>query len=97
MTIYAKTCICSGFYILLHGLEVHIAVAIYATGHLHGVTSNRLTEILIDQVLERVVVQIVIDGCTGTEFKIGVLGLVDILFQSLVLVKVSIVGVVRLT
>ena len=73
MTINAKSGLGGCIHVFFHGLEIHVAIAINTTGHFHSVTCNSLTEVLIDQVLERVVSQIVIDGCTGTEFEIGIL------------------------
>ena len=86
----------SGFHILLHVGEVHIAVAVYATGHLHGIAGDGLREVLVDHLPVRGIAQVFADGGAGTEFEVGILCVVDVLFQGLILIQVPVVVVVGL-
>ena len=97
MTVYVQTGIGSCLHIVFYGGEVHVAIAVYTTGHLHGVSGYGLGEVLVYQVLKHRLVQIVVYGSTCTQLEVGVLLVVDIILQSLVLIQVTIVVVVRFT
>ena len=97
VTINVESSFGSRFYVFLNGLEVHISVTVYATGHFHSVARNRLGEVLVDHALERSVAEIVGNGCSGTEFEIGILRSIDVIFKSFVIIEVTIVIIVGLT
>ena len=90
----------SGFgsciHVFLDGFEVHVAIAIHTTGHLHGIACHRLGEVGVGHLIDRRFLEIVIDGGSGTEFEVGVLLVVNVLLECLVFIKVSIVVVVGL-
>ena len=95
VTIYAESGFGSRLHVFLHSLEVHIAVAVYDTTHFHGVAGYGLGEVLVVQVSDLFLVEIIGNSSTSTEFEVGVLRSVDVLFQSFVLIKVTIVRVAR--
>ena len=82
-------------HVVLHGGEIHVAIAVHAARHLHGIASNRLCEVLVNQTFVLGVVEIRIYGCTDAEFEIGVLRVINVFFERLILVQVSVVIVVR--
>ena len=96
MTIHIESCISSSIHIFRYCREVHITVTIHTASHFHSIASNSLSEILVSQVLNQRIIQIVVDSSTCTQFKIGILLIIDVILQSLILVQVSVVVVVRL-
>ena len=86
VTIDTESCLGSGLHIVLHGFKVHIAIAIHATCHLHGITGNGLREVLVGHVIDRRFLKILRNGCACTKFEIRILGIVNIIFESLILV-----------
>ena len=97
MSIDVEPSIGSSIHIVLHGGEIHIAAAIYAATHLHSITSYSFREVLVNQAFDCRIVQIVIDGCSGTEFKIRVLRVIYIIFESRILIQISVFIIVRFT
>ena len=95
VTINAESGISGWFHIFLNRLEVHIAVAVYDTTHFHGVAGYGLGEVLVVQVSDLFLIEIIGNSSTSTEFEVGVLRSVDVLFQSFVLIEVTIVRVAR--
>ena len=61
------------FNVLLHGGEIHVAITIHATRHLHGIAGDGFCEVLVGQVLDQRIVKVVVDGRTNTQFEIRVL------------------------
>ena len=94
MAVDAQTGFRGGIHIVLDGREVHVAIAVHATGHLHRIARYSLVEVLVGQVLDKRIVQIVVDRRTGAKLEVGVLVTVDVLLEGLVIIQVSIIGVV---
>ena len=96
VSIDVNTCLCGCFHIVLHLREIHVAVAIHHASHLHGVACHRLGEVGVGHLIDRRFLEILIHGRTSAQLEVGVLGVVNILFQRLVLVQVAVVVVVGL-
>ena len=71
----------------IDGSEIHVAIAIHAACHLHGIAGNSFGEVGVNQLIERTFLIVVIDGCTGTKFEVGVLQVINILLKSLLCCK----------
>ena len=94
MAIDIDACLGSSLDIVLDGVEVHVTIAIDTTGHLHGVAGNGLREVLVDQLVNCRLLEIVVDDGTRSKLEVRILGIIDVLLESLVIVQVTIVVVV---
>ena len=81
MAIDADAGIRGGSNELLDIVEIHVAIAIHATGHLHGVACNGLVGVFTNHVLDQGVVEVL---GSNTQFEIGVLLSIDVLLECLV-------------
>ena len=96
VTIDVDTC-CGGCVdIVFHRIEVHIAIAIHTTCHLHGIACNRLGEIGIGHLVDQSFLEIVIDGCTDAQLEVRVLLIANVILEPLVIIQVAVGIVVRL-
>ena len=94
MTIDADASISGCSHELLYIVEIHIAIAIHATGHLHGVACNGLIGVFTDHILDKGVVEIL---GSNAQFEIRILLIIDVLLECLVFIQVSIIVIIRLS
>ena len=73
MAVNIQTSLSCCIHIVLHGFKIHVTIAIHATGHLHGVTSNSLCEVLVGQFIDRRFFKIVRNGSTYTQLEVWIL------------------------
>ena len=97
MAVNVQSGLGGSLHVALHVGKVHIAVGIHATAHLHGVASHGFGKVLVHQVSECLIGKVIVHGGADAQFKVGVLVIVDVIFQGLIIVEIAIVAIVRFT
>ena len=67
----------------LHVVEIHVTIAIYAAGHLHGVTCNGFAGVLTDHVPDQGIIEVF---GSNAQLEIGILVMVDVFLECFVFI-----------
>ncbi|MPN64756.1 hypothetical protein SDC9_212533 [bioreactor metagenome] len=91
MSVYTYTGSDCRIYKISNGTEIHGPVAAHTARHFHFIACNSLREIIIDNRLNRAVVQIIIGTDSKSQFEVRILPIINILLEWQIILQVSVI------
>lgn len=72
-----------------------VFISYHTTCHLHGIASHGLGEIFVNHIFVCAIADIRVNSSPRTEFEVRVFRIVNVFLESLILIQVSIILIIR--